>query len=186
MCATAPREMEAGNRPALRELLTSLMTGSDAIPVHGTPEFEAIVAATAALHTMVKERHRRMKTTLALFLSELLSSGVDKSLLFRELYACRLTMSLGHVRQRIAREGAKFRANPTAVFEKGMIIILLFDNIGFRKSGYKVGYDQWVLIAWQYLDQAAQHRLKIAGLSGEGRPWSEVYANRPHRGGAAA
>jgi hypothetical protein len=46
--------------------------------------------------------------------------------------------------------------------------VLLFDNIGFRKSGFKVGYDQWVLLAWQYLTPAEQRELGLLGLSKEG------------------
>ena len=34
--------------------------------------------------------------------------------------------------------------------------MFLFDNIGFRNSGFKVGYDHWVLLAWQYLMPAEQ------------------------------
>jgi hypothetical protein len=54
--------------------------------------------------------------------------------------------------------------------------VLLFDNIGFRRSGFKVGYDQWVLLAWQYLDEECQKRLRVFGLPNDAKTFDEAYA----------
>jgi hypothetical protein len=65
--------------------------------------------------------------------------------------------------------------DPTAAFEKDFLLVLLFDNIGFRKSGFKVGYDQWVLLAWQYLMPAEQRELGLLGLSKEAIPFATAF-----------
>jgi hypothetical protein len=112
------------------------------------------------------------------YIADLLASSRSHKRLFAELGRLRLVVGKLAVERRQDRSFASLNSSdPTAVFEKDHLLVLLFDNIGFRKSGFKVGYDQWVLLAWQYLTPAEQHDLGLLGLSKQGVPFANAFAS---------
>ena len=145
-------------------------TGSDSggqLP-QGTGEFAAFVAA----QVLQKAANPQSVPELQQFIGEMLEAQCAPEHIRRILAQCLLAASRTAIRTQQIQKIGNF--SPTTAFKPGSLIFLLFDNIGFKKMGFKCGYSQYTLLLYQEVTKELMSALGIANADPTPRPYTEA------------